>query len=60
MNQEERLKNIELEGDGFENFEDQNKFKSVTLKQKKRADFCGKMSVIMLFLGLFVWRLDVV
>lgn len=59
MNQEERLENIELKSDGFENFEEQNKYKSVTLKQKKRADFCGKMSVIMLLLGIFVWRLDV-
>ncbi len=59
MNQEERRENIELESDGFESFENQNKYKSVTLKQKKRADFCGKMSVIMLLLGLFVWRLDI-
>lgn len=41
-----------IENNGFENFEDQGKYKSVTLKKTKRANQIAKVSVVLLLMGI--------
>ena len=43
-----------IEDNGFENFEDQEKYKSITLAKQKKADLCARMAVLFLMISFCV------
>ncbi len=51
---EEITETMEIENSGFENFEDQFKYKSVTLENEKKAKIYGRITIIFCALGCIV------
>ncbi len=51
---EEITETMEIENSGYENFEDQFKYKSVTLENERKAKIYGRITIIFCALGCIV------